>query len=411
MYIADFHIHSKYSRATSPSMDIEKCAQWSRIKGIDLLGTGDITHPLWRKKLQKALLPTDRKGIYSYRNTDFILTEEVNSIYHKNGRLRRVHNILFFSSFERAENFCAAIAKYGDLTSDGRPILSLDAKQVATMVRQNDPEGFIVPAHIWTPHFSLFGAHSGFDHIEDCFEEETAFIPALETGLSSDPPMNRRLSSLDKFTLISNSDAHSPQKLAREANIFSSSFSIGELYRILKDQDRERFLSTVEYFPEEGKYHLDGHRNCNARSTPEETIANRYLCPVCKKKVTVGVMHRIALLADRPPNAISSMPFHHIVPLEQILSSVLEKNPASQTVQDHYNHAIDTLGPELTILLSTPAEKIFSALSEPIASAIIKMREGKIIVDPGYDGKFGTIAIRPTHDEAKNETTQQQTLF
>jgi len=402
MYIADFHVHSKYSRATSRNMDIDHCTTWAKTKGISLLGTGDITHPLWFSELRKKLQMSDRAGIYSYNGIDFILTGEVNNIFSKNRFTRKIHNIIFFSCFEYAE-------KFTELLIDGRPILQIDARTLVRMVTDADPDGFVIPAHIWTPHFSLFGANSGFDRIEDCFEEETQNIFACETGLSSDPPMNWLLSSLDRFTLISNSDAHSPQKLGREANVFSKPFSYNQLKDILKSQDKTRFLFTIEYFPEEGKYHYDGHRLCKVRFSPDETIKNRFICPVCGKRITVGVMHRVISLADRKTSeqVRNRIPYRHLVPLDQIIASVYKKEPESVFTQQIYTQAVGKLGPELKILLELSEEELFSALPKEVAIGIKLVREEKLIVTPGYDGEFGTVKINPL----LSENQVQQTLF
>ncbi len=409
MYIADFHIHSKYSRATSKNMDIEQCTAWAKTKGISLLGTGDITHPLWFSELRKKLQMSDRKGIYSYNGVDFILTGEVNNIFLKNRSTRKIHNIIFFSCFEGAEKLNKTLEKFTELLVDGRPILQIDARTLNKMVLDADPDAFVVPAHIWTPHFSLFGANSGFDRIEDCFEEETSNIFALETGLSSDPPMNWLLSFLDRFTLISNSDAHSPQKIGREANVFSNPFSFYELKDILKNQDRTRFLFTIEYFPEEGKYHYDGHRLCKVRFAPEETVKNRFLCPVCGKRVTVGVMHRVKSLSDRksPDEARNRIGYRHLVPLDQIIASVYQKEVGSSFTQQMYTQATGKLGPELKILLELSEQELFSNLPREVAVGIKLVREEKLTVIPGYDGEFGTVKINPS----LSENQVQQTLF
>ncbi|MGC8805557.1 MAG: endonuclease Q family protein [Candidatus Ratteibacteria bacterium] len=409
MYIADFHIHSKYSRATSKNMDIEHLTQWAKNKGISLLGTGDITHPLWFAELRKKLQPSEQAGIYTFDGIDFILTGEVNNIFTKNKAVRKIHNIVFFQSFENVETFNKNLEKFTELLIDGRPILQIDARTLVKMIRDADPEGFVVPAHIWTPHFSLFGANSGFDRIEDCFEEETNSILALETGLSSDPPMNWLLSTLDMFTLISNSDAHSPQKIGREANVFSGPFSFLDLKEILRTRDKTRFLFTIEYFPEEGKYHYDGHRLCKIRLSPEETIKNKFLCPACGKKVTVGVMHRVMTLADRKNQNQSAnrIGYKHLVPLDQIIASVYQKDIDSTFTTQMYAQAIGKLGPELKILLEIPEQELFSNLPKELATGIKLVREEKLIVIPGYDGEFGTVKISPQLSESQ----VQQTLF
>lgn len=384
-------------------------SMWAKYKGVSLLGTGDITHPLWFSELKSRLRETDKYGIYRFNDIDFILTGEVNNIYPKHGLTRKIHNILFFSTFEKAEKFNKSIGKYAELLSDGRPIFQVDSKSIVKMVKDADEDGFVVPAHIWTPHFSLFGANSGFDSIQECFEDEIKNVLALETGLSSDPPMNWRLSQIDGFTLISNSDAHSPQKIAREANVFSSSFDFKELKDILKTQDNKRFLFTIEYFPEEGKYHYDGHRFCKVCFSPEETVRNNYICPACKKKITVGVLHRVLKLADRDANQVKAdkIPFKHLVPLDQIIASVYKKDVNSVFVRNIYSQSIQKLGPELNIFLEIQEKELFKNLSEELAMGIKMVKEGKVFVSPGYDGEFGKIEIR--YDIPEDPV--QQTLF
>lgn len=392
MYIADFHIHSKYSRATSKDMELNCLVKWAKYKGINILGTGDITHFYWFYELKKNLKETDRVGIYEYSGVDFILTGEVCNIFESKGIVKKIHNIIFISSIEKAEKLNRILERYGDLNSDGRPILQLEPKILLEILKEIDDMGFIVPAHIWTPHFSLFGSNSGFDRIEECFEELTHEIFALETGLSSDPEMNWRLSELDRFSLISNSDAHSPSKLGREANVFYEKFDFRQLVDILK---KKNFKLTIEYFPEEGKYHYDGHRNCKVCLSPEETKKNNYLCPICGKKVTVGVMHRVEELADRKAGEKPEkyVPFKKIVPLDQIIGSVLNKDVNSQIVLKTYFEIINKIGSEFHILLEVPDEELEKYLEPKIFDGIINVRKGKVNIKPGYDGEFGKVEI------------------
>ncbi|MCM8803874.1 MAG: endonuclease Q family protein [Candidatus Omnitrophica bacterium] len=406
MYIADFHIHSKYSRATSKDMELDSLVKWSRYKGINLLGTGDITHFYWFYELKRNLSETERFGIYRYKGIDFILTGEICNIFDKKGITKKIHNIIFISSIEKVERFNKIIERYGDLNSDGRPILQLSSKELLKILKEVDEYGFMVPAHIWTPHFSLFGSNSGFDRIEECFEELTEEIFALETGLSSDPEMNWRLSELDRFCLISNSDAHSPSKIGREANIFIKEFDFKELIDILKNKD---FKMTIEYFPEEGKYHYDGHRNCRVCFSPDETIKNNYVCPVCGKKLTVGVMHRIEKLADRNMGEKPEkyIPFKKLVPLDQIIGSVINKEVSSQLVQKIYFELINKIGPEFYILLYATEEEIEDKIDKKIFEGIKNVRKGKVNIKPGYDGEFGKVEIPISFFETKD----QQTLF
>jgi len=406
MYIADFHIHSKYSRATSKDMELDNLTKWAKYKGINLLGTGDITHFYWFYELKRNLKETDRFGIYNYKGIDFILTGEVCNIFEYKGVIKKIHNILFFSSFEKVEKFNRIIEKFGDLNSDGRPILQLEAKELLKIIKEVDEFGFIVPAHIWTPHFSLFGSNSGFDNIEECFGELTSEIFALETGLSSDPEMNWRVSKLDKFALISNSDAHSPLKIGREANIFSEKFDFKELIEILKNK---RFEMTIEYFPEEGKYHYDGHRNCKVCFSPEETRKNNYICPVCGKKLTIGVMHRVESLADRENNEKPEkyVPFKKIVPLDQIIACVMGKESLSQIVQKMYLEIVNKVGPEFDIFLKIDENELEKKIDKKIFEGIRNVKEGNVIIKPGYDGEFGKVEIKL--DLSENQ--EQQTLF
>lgn len=393
-FIADLHIHSKFSRATSSDMLIPQIAKAAQMKGISLVATSDFTHPVWLEMLRNDLTETG-DGLYKYDKVYFILTSEVNNIYLKNNRLRRIHNLIFTPSFEDAIRINSFLAKYGSLNSDGRPVLSLDSKVMLEKILSISPESFVVPSHIWTPWFSVFGSKSGFNSLEECFDDLSKEIFALETGLSSDPPMNWMLSSLDRCSLISNSDAHSPSRLGREANVFSKYLSFRELKEVLKTKDRERFLYTIEFFPEEGKYHYDGHRNCNVRMSPKEAIANDDLCPVCGKQLTIGVLHRVMLLADRemgfvPSNAI---PYKSLVPLEEIIAEALNVGRDTQTVKAQYEKLTKELNGEFNVLMHSNIDDIKRVSDERIAQAIDLMRQGKVVVEPGYDGVFGKIGI------------------
>jgi len=409
MYIADFHIHSRYSRATSREMDLDTLPAWAQRKGVHLVGTGDFSHDLWYHTLRERLLPSDRHGIYRCSGTDFILTTEVCVLFEKHDRLRRIHLLVFVPTLEGAGRLNRFLERYGNLESDGRPMLHLSAEELVQAVNDCDDDAFVVPAHIWTPHFSLFGSNSGFDTVEECFGRYSDHIFCLETGLSSDPEMNWRLSALDRFSLISNSDAHSPNRLGREANVFSAPFDFTQLRAILGTKDTSRFLMTIEYFPEEGKYHYDGHRVCGARLSPEETIRRGGLCPVCRRRVTVGVLHRVTDLADRPAGfrPDGAVPFRRLVPLDQILASALGKGADTQAVTDLYMEIVRTIAPELTLLLDTPREILESRLEPTVAESILRVRAGQVTVVPGYDGVFGEVTICP----AAAETTGEQTLF
>ena len=405
-YIADFHVHSKYSRATSPEMSPEGIWRWSQLKGIKVVGSGDFTHPGWLAELQKKLEPAS-EGLFALKKkfrsdalpgsckTDisFVLSSEISCIYRKNDKTRKVHCVVIAPEFSDALRINKRLSLIGNLSADGRPILGLDAKELLKIVIQESPEAMLVPAHIWTPHFSVFGAVSGFDSLEECFEELTPHIYALETGLSSDPSMNWRLSSLDALTLISNSDAHSPRKLGREANILDTDISYASILSALKT--REGFSGTIEFYPEEGKYHADGHRTCGVCMSPEETIRHNYLCPVCGKKVTVGVLHRVAKLADRedgfrPEGAPG---YRSIIPLEEIISETIKVGVSSKAVEKIYTKLLADHGNEFRILLEISVEDIAGSGFPQVAEAISRMRENRIYIASGYDGEFGKIKI------------------
>lgn len=408
-YIADLHIHSPYSRATSKDSSLAGLFAWARIKGIQVIGTGDFTHPGWCQKLKEELVPAEA-GFFRLRNEElppllpvlsqtaapvrFMLSAEISCIYKRHGAVRKVHNLVYVPDFVSAERINSRLAKIGNILSDGRPILGLDSRDLLEIVLEEAPEGFLVPAHIWTPWFSLFGSRSGFNRIEECFGDLTPHVFALETGLSSDPDMNRLISALDRFTLISNSDCHSPSRLGREANLFSTGFDYFSLREALKSNSRDVFRGTVEFFPEEGKYHLDGHRTCGVRFEPEETRLAEHLCPVCKKPLTVGVLHRVQELADRqePHHSATAPTFHSLIPLPEVLGGIIEAGPATKTVAKAYGLVIDHFGSEFGVLLHASAEEIreFSPL---LAEAIRRMREGRVIRQGGYDGEFGMIQL------------------
>jgi len=410
-FIADFHIHSKYSRATSKDMDVKHLAEWAKLKGITLMGTGDFTHHLWLEEL-KYNLEDLGNGLFKYQDVYFILTSEISSIYSKNGRTYRIHNMVISPSFKTTDKINEKLSRVGNLASDGRPILGLDAAELARIVFDIDENCMIVPGHIWTPWFSVFGSMSGFDKIEDCFEEHTEKIFALETGLSSDPAMNWRLSALDRFTLISNSDSHSPQKIGREANVFNCELDYKTIREVLKTKDKKRFLYTIEFFPEEGKYHFDGHRLCDIRLSPKETKSNKGICPKCGKPVTVGVMNRVAQLADReegfvPANAI---PFKNLIPLEEIIAEARGVGKGSVAVERDYRGAISKFGTEFEILLRATKDELMKGLPPRIAEGVIRVREGKVNIKAGFDGEYGIISIFG-EDDKKDKNEKQLTLF
>ncbi|HIE05728.1 MAG TPA: DNA helicase UvrD [bacterium (Candidatus Stahlbacteria)] len=400
--IADLHIHSRFSRATSSEMKIESITEAAKIKGISLVGTSDFTHPEWLKEL-KVKLKAVKKGLYEYEGVNYILNVEVNNTYTRKGRLRRIHNLIFVPTFEVAEKVNHKLTSYGNLSSDGRPTLSVDTHEMLKMILDISEDCFLVPAHIWTPWFSLFGSKSGFDSIDDCFGDLTDRIIALETGLSSDPPMNWRLSSLDNFTLISNSDAHSPSRLGREANVFNFEADYYELQRVLKKKDRTKFLFTIEFFPEEGKYHYDGHRKCQVRFTPEQSKMANDICPECSRPLTVGVLHRVVSLADRKEDFVpkNSIPYKSLVPLEEIIAEALSVGRDTVTVRNEYLKLCRQLGGEFNVLLEAPIAEITSVSNERIGQAVEKVRKRDLIIEPGYDGQFGKIRIFPDKGEEK----------
>ncbi len=410
-FIADFHIHSKYSRATSRNMDIEHIAEWAKLKGVTLMGTGDFTHHLWLEEL-KANLEDFGNGLFKYRDIHFMLTVEISSIYSKNGRGYRIHNLIFAPSFKTVDKINSALSRRGNLASDGRPILGIDAAELARIIFDIDENCFFVPAHVWTPWFGLFGSMSGFDRIEDCFEEQTSKIFALETGLSSDPAMNWRCSCLDRFSLISNSDSHSPSRIGREANIFDCELTYKAIIDTLKDKDKSRFLSTVEFFPQEGKYHFDGHRLCGVRFSPQETKAHKKICPKCARSLTVGVMNRVEQLSDRPDGYVPDnvIPYKNLVPLDEIIAEVKGVGKAAKAVESEYRMSIAKFGSEFEILLRAGKVDLERNLPGRIAEAILRVREGRVIIQPGFDGEYGKIAIF-SDEERQTKSEEQLSLF
>jgi len=410
-FIADFHIHSKYSRATSRDMDIKHLAEWAKLKGITLLGTGDFTHHLWLEELKHNLEDLGN-GLFKYQDVYFILTTEISSIYSKKGRTYRIHNMVFSPSFKTTDKINETLARHGNLASDGRPILGMDAADLARIAFDIDENCMVVPGHIWTPWFSVFGSMSGFDKIEDCFERETPKIFALETGLSSDPGMNWRLSALDKYTLISNSDSHSPSKIGREANVFDCELNYKTIREVLRSKDKKRFLYTIEFFPEEGKYHFDGHRLCGVRLSPKETRKNNGRCPKCGKPVTVGVMNRVEQLADRPEGYVpeNSIPFKNLISLDEIIAEAKGLGKGSMTVEREYRTAVAKFGTEFDILFKASKEDLLKGLPPKTAEGVLRVREGKVNIKAGFDGEYGTISIFG-EDEKQDKTEQQLSLF
>ncbi len=405
-FIADLHIHSHYSRATSKDMSPEGIWRWAQLKGIRVIATGDFTHPGWLRELNQKLEPAGN-GLYrlkqEYQTADvpasckadvfFILSSEISCIYSKNNKTRKVHSVILAPDVAAAARLNLALSKIGNLTSDGRPILGLDARELLRITLDASPDNFYIPAHAWTPHFSVFGAASGFDSLDECFEEFTPHIHAIETGLSSDPLMNWQLSALDAITLVSNSDAHSAAKIGREANIFDTDLTYGAMIEAMKT--RKGFTGTIEFFPEEGKYHYDGHRDCGVSLAPRETVHHDYCCPVCSKKVTIGVQHRVEKLADREHGfRLPGAPgFTSIIPLPEIIAEGLQCGPNTKKVNDLYFGMLERLGNEFHILLNVPIEAIAAAGSPLVAEGIARMRAGNVNIAPGYDGEYGKIRI------------------
>ena len=404
MYLADLHIHSRYSRATSKDCDAPHLDWWARRKGIGLLGTGDFTHPAWRAELREQLTPVD-EGVYTLREElrlpgcapgetpRFVITGEISSIYMRDGKTRKVHNLILLPSLDAADELAARLEAVGNIRSDGRPILGLDSRDLLEMTLDACPEAEFIPAHIWTPHFSMFGAFSGFDTVEACFDDLAPQIHAVETGLSSDPPMNWRVSALDGLTLVSNSDAHSPSKLGREANLLGTARTYPALVRAI--QSGVGFGGTIEFFPEEGKYHLDGHRNCGVCLTPAETLSRGGLCPVCGKKLTVGVEHRVEALADRPEGyrPAAAKPFESLAPLPEAIAASTGGAAAGKRTGEQYERLLRELGPEFYILREAPAADIERVAGPCVAEGIRRLREGRVERRAGFDGEYGTISL------------------
>jgi len=403
-FIADLHLHSKYSRATSREMEVESLARWARRKGITLLGTGDFTHPTYLAELKAKLIPA-APGLYRLKEGEqevrFILQVEVSNVYHQGGRLRKIHTLLYAPSFEVAERLNLTFSRRGNLFADGRPTFGFSVRELCRMVFDISPDCVLIPAHAWTPWFSLFGSQSGFDALQEAFGEYTGRIFALETGLSSDPPMNWRLSALDRIALMSNSDAHSPTRLGRECNVFAEPLDYWGLWEAVRTRDPRRFLYTVEFFPEEGKYHFDGHRACGIRCAPAETRAYKFRCPICQRPLTVGVMHRVEALADRSAGTVPDgvIPFKRLVPLEEIIAAALGQGVGTVAVRQEYDRLVDAGGSELHLLLALAPEELGAFVPPRILEGILRVRRGELTIAPGYDGVYGTIEIFGEEEE------------
>ncbi|MDO8584704.1 MAG: endonuclease Q family protein [bacterium] len=452
--VADLHIHSKYSRAVSSMMLPETLDAWADDKGITVMGTGDFTHPLWLKELKQKLEPAE-PGLFALKKqfkqktlkgtlataTRFLFTAEISCIYSRAGRTRRVHHLIFAPDFATVEKINTVLGRIGNLKSDGRPIIGIDSEDLLKIVLECSPStgsghngAVLVPAHIWTPWFSVFGSMSGFDSLDECFGDYAKHIFAVETGLSSDPPMNWRLSSLDNVALISNSDSHSLQRIGREANVFDCALSYGgiigaikngipsaprhpdppaggegsrarrEILRSAQNDIGGKFLGTIEFFPEEGRYHYDGHRLCGIAWTPEQTKKHKGICTKCGQKVTVGVLHRVAGLADRKDGYRDARrpPYWSAVPLDEVIGEALNVGPKSKAVQKEYQKLIIALGSELVVSLDASPTQIAAATRPEIAEGIERMRAGKVSITPGYDGEYGVVKMFNVKDRKRH---------
>lgn len=427
--VVDLHIHSHYSRATSRACNFEGLYKWGKLKGINVIGTGDFTHPSWFAEMREQLEPAEG-GLFKLKEEftkpidaslpalvrdniiRFVPSVEIATIYSKGGKVRKLHQLIIAPSFKTVSEINAKLERIGNLKADGRPILGLDSKELLKLTLETDPDALFIPAHIWTPWFGLFGSKSGFDSLAEAYEELAPEIKAIETGLSSDPAMNWRVKDLDGITITSNSDAHSPQKLGREASVVRSDLSYTDVIGAIKTND-QRFIGTIEFFPEEGKYHHDGHRTCNVRFTPEETKQHKGVCPVCHKALTVGVDYRVDELANRPVGATPKnvKQVEYIIPLPEIVAELKGvKSVSSNAVTSECGKLYERLGDEFSILRTIPVEKINDAGFPLLATAIERMRKRDVVLEPGYDGEYGTIKVFKDNEE-RLQTMNQLSLL
>ncbi len=416
-FAADTHLHSHFSRATSKDLDLEHLSYWAQLKGIRVVGTGDFVHPGWLEELEEKLEPAE-EGLFRLKQEHdrlardqvpaacrgevrFLLSCEISNIYKKKDRVRKIHNVIYAPDFAAARRIQARLEGIGNIRADGRPILGLDSRDLLEIVLEAGPLCYLVPAHIWTPWFSVLGSKGGFDRIADCFDDLTGEIFAVETGLSSDPPMNWRLSQLDPFVMVSHSDAHSPAKLGREATLFDTELSYPAMVRALRDPSRG-LVGTIEFFPEEGKYHYDGHRLCRCRLDPLETRRLGGLCPGCGRPVTVGVMSRVEELADRPEGhrPPRSRPFVRLIPLAEVIAEVQGRGPATKGVREIFRNLLNRLGSEMAILRDIPLDRIAAEGGDLLAEGIRRMRAGEVKIAAGYDGEYGTVKLFTPEERA-----------
>jgi DNA helicase II / ATP-dependent DNA helicase PcrA len=424
-HVVDLHIHSYFSRATSKNCNLEGLYYWGKVKGIHIIGTGDFTHPEWFSELREKLEPAE-PGLFRlkseladeidktlppsvrYNPIRFVPTVEIATIYSKGGKVRKLHQLVVMPSFKGVSELSTRLERIGNLKADGRPILGLDSKELLRLSLESDPNALYIPAHIWTPWFGMFGSKSGFDAIHEAYEELAPEIRAVETGLSSDPHMNARIGHLQGIAITSHSDAHSPQKLGREATVVKADLSYDDIIGAIKTND-DRLIGTIEFFPEEGKYHADGHRACNVRFTPEQTKAAGGVCPVCNKPLVVGVQNRVAELADS--EAAHNKRVEYIIPLAEIVAELKgSKSTSGKAVVADYHSVIERLGDEFSVLRTAPVEAIKAAGFPLLALAVERLRAGNVVREPGYDGVYGTIKVFKDASE-RADMVHQLTLF
>ena len=408
-FVADLHLHSSFSRATSRSLNFDTLSAWAKLKGIGLLASADFTHPVWWEETKNKLVESKNPGFFEYGSVHYVLSTEISCIYSQGGKVRRIHCVLIFPEKSDVENFNEKLGQIGNLKADGRPIIGISARQLLEMALETNEKAILIPAHIWTPWFSLYGSNSGFDSIEECFGDLSKHIYAVETGLSSDPAMNWRIPELDNRSIVSFSDAHSCPKMSREVTVFDTNFSYEGLLEALKKQ---KIALTIEFFPEEGKYHFTGHRNCSVRHSPSETANEGIICPRCKKKLTIGVMHRVEQLAagDRGENfkPKNRPPFKRLVPLLEIIAGALGQQVNSNKVQDEYRRLVNHFGSEMSILLKTPPYELEKkATIYRIVEGVEKVRSGNIVVEPGFDGVYGEVKIWPASLDVSQDSPSE----